>query len=67
MSSLAKRLIEEHDDLKGKIDRLAMFLRSGGPADKGLGCNDVMLLKKQLEAMENYLLFLSLRIDRLPL
>lgn len=57
---LRDRVIEEQDQLRVRINKLGQFIYSD--AIKSLDYAEVVLLKKQLEAMEHYD---SILIDRL--
>lgn len=55
------RVIEEQDQLRAKINKLGQFIYSD--AIKGLDYDELMLLKKQLEAMEYYDSILTDRLN----
>ncbi len=57
-----QRVIEEHEDLDGKITRLSAFI--GTQAFGSLPRTDQWLLREQLSAMKAYLAILIARIRR---
>lgn len=61
VGEIRDRVIEEQDQLRVKINKLGQFIYSD--AIKGLDYDEVMLLKKQLEAMEHYNSILTDRLN----
>lgn len=57
-----QRLLAEHDELQGKLNKLHVFLAT--PESDTLDDTDRMLLGFQGMMMENYLSVLAVRIQR---
>ena len=62
MEGYQARLITEYDDLKGKIERLEIFLQSD--TFKSLPVDECTDLQEQLMHMQNYLRILWKRLNR---
>lgn len=61
LGEVRDRVIEEQDQLRIKINKLGQFIYSD--AIKDLDYDEVLLLKKQLEAMEYYDSILTDRLN----
>ena len=63
MAPFEERLLEEHSQLKEKLDKLDYFLRTVDPST--INKHQLFLLGAQREAMKKYLITLELRMDNL--
>jgi hypothetical protein len=57
-----QRVLDERDDLQGKVDRLLLFTDTS--IFRGLDSTDQLLLRHQLDYMRGYLGMLERRIER---
>jgi hypothetical protein len=62
MAEWQKRVLDEREELEGKVDRLMAFMQSD--AIKRIPREDMLLLMEQSYAMRKYLHILNQRIAR---